>query len=208
MKYYELWITLVHWKKRFTVKEFRRFFASPDPNKVLHDMAKKGFLRNTGWGKYTVVSPNKLFKERMDIGKSYDIVNEAKMEYAFTENDAVYIWTKGGYQVNRFACFYPIHVKIRKGDLRKWKSFFRSRGKMFTVAGKPLKETFFGVFYVLYPEYSFRSVEVDGFSVIPLKETVEFCRKNIYSYEPALEMLDDMYKLGLKVKHKEAVTNV
>jgi hypothetical protein len=60
---------------------------------------------------------------------------------------------------------------------------------------------------VLYPEVGFRAEEVNGFCVIPLKETVEFCQRNIYSYEPALEMLDETYNLGLKVRYMEAKTN-
>jgi len=208
MKYYELWITLVNWKGEFTVKEFRRVFISPDPNKVLHDMTRKGFLENTGWGKYRVVGPGRLFKKKTNILKSYKMVNEAKMTYAFTEKDSVFIWTRGGYQVGRFACFYPIHIKIRRADLGKWKSFFKPRGKMFHVFGKPVEKTFFGIFYVLYPENTFRAERVDSFSVIPLRETVEFCRKNIYTYEPALEMLNKMYALGLKIEYKESATNM
>ena len=208
MKYYELWITLANWKKEFTVKEFRRVFASPDPNKVLHDMTKKGFLEKIGWGKYSVISPNDFFRKRMNIAESYDMVNDAKMIYAFTEKDSVFIWTKGGYQVDRSACFYPIHTKVRKSDLRKWKSFFKSRGKMFYVIGKPVKNTLFGVFYVLYPEERFRTEKVDGFRAIPLKETVDFCKDNIYVYEPALEMLNNIYGLELKIKYRETVTNM
>ena len=47
-----------------------------------------------------------------------------------------------------------------------------------------------------------------GFKVIPLDETIEFCRRNIYSYEPALEMLDEMYGLRLGAKYREAETNL
>jgi hypothetical protein len=36
---------------------------------------------------------------------------------------------------------------------------------------------------------------------------VEFCQRNIYSYEPALEMLDETYKLGLKIRYMETKTN-
>jgi len=64
------------------------------------------------------------------------------------------------------------------------------------LEGQPVNETLFGVFYVLYPEADFRTEYVDGFRVGPLKDTVEFCRRKIYSYEPALEMLDDLYDLG------------
>jgi len=47
-----------------------------------------------------------------------------------------------------------------------------------------------------------------GFKVIPLDETIEFCRRNIYSYEPALEMVDEMYGLRLGAKYREVKINL
>jgi len=84
------------------------------------------------------------------------------MDYAFTGPDAVFFWTKGGYNVDRFFAFYPIHLKIRKGDLKSWEIFFKSKGRRFHVNGKPIRRTLFGTFYVLYPEDKFRVDEVGG----------------------------------------------
>jgi len=208
MSYHELWYVLWNWKKEFTVREFSSVFASPDANKVLHDMAKKGLLERSGWGKYRVNSPEEYLTRRINISQAYELLNQADMNYALTGPDAVFFWTKGGYQVDRFFGFYPIHLKVRKDDLRKWKSFFGSRKQRFHVKDQPIKETLFGLFYVLYPETDFKTEKVEAFRVDPLKETVKFCQSKIYSYEPALEMLDEMYSLGLKVEYKEAKTNV
>lgn len=196
-----------NWKKEFTIREFCSIFASPDPNKVLYDMTQKGFLDRVGWGRYKVNSPEECLTKRTNIAKSYSLLNEAGMPYALTGPDAVFFWTKGGYQVDRFLGFYPIHLKVKEKDSKKWVSFFSSRRQRFYVKDQPMKQTLFGLFYVLYPEDGFRAENVRGFRVIPLKETVEFCQKNIYSYEPALEMLDEMYDLGLKVRYREAKTN-
>lgn len=203
MLYYDLWSILQSWKKEFTAKEFKAAFPSSSPNKVLHDMVKKGFLERIGWGKYRVNSPTEYIAKKINISKAYELVKEAKMKYAFTGPDAVFFWTKGGYNVDRFFAFYPIHLKVKKRELAKWQRFFKSKDKKYHINGEPIKETLFGCFYVLYPENDFRTVEVEGFSVIPLEETIDFCRRNIYSYEPALEMLDEMYNLGLKIKYKE-----
>jgi len=46
----DLWVVLLSWKREFTTAEFRSTFPSSSPNKVLHDMVKKGFLKRTGWG--------------------------------------------------------------------------------------------------------------------------------------------------------------
>ena len=77
----------------------------------------------------------------------------------------------------------------------------------FYIEGQPSRRTLFGVFYVLYPQVDFEAEEVNGFCVSPLKETVEYCQKNIYSYEPALEMLDQMYSLSLNTRYMEIKTN-
>jgi hypothetical protein len=208
MSYHELWTVLWSWKKEFTVKEFSSTFASPDANKVLHDMAKKGLLARVGWGKYRVNSSEEYLAKRTNIAGSYDLLKEACMRYALTGPDSVFFWTKGGYQADRFFGFYPIHLKVEKRDLSKWKSFFGSRKQTFCVKENCSKRTLFGVFYVLYSQVDFEVEEVGGFCVSPLREAVEFCQKNIYSYEPALEMLDEMYSLGLHARYMEAKTNV
>ncbi len=190
------------------MKEFSSTFASPDANKVLHDMTRKGLLERVGWGKYKVNSSEEYLAKRTNIAGSYDLLKEANMCYALTGPDAVFFWTKGGYQADRFFGFYPIHLKVEKQDLDKWKKFFTSRKKRFYFKDQPSKQTLFGVFYVLYPEVDFELEEVIGFCVTPLKETVEFCQRNVYAFEPALEMLDEMYRLGLHVSYMETKTNM
>jgi len=207
MSYYDLWNVLWNWKKQFTTREFSSVFVSPDPNKVLHDMASKGLLERAGWGRYRVNSPEEYLAKKVNISEGYELIKRASLKYAFTGPDAVFFWTKGGYQVDRFFGFYPIHVLVRRADVNRWKRFFRSVGKGFWVKDAPVKQTLFGVFYVLYPMVDFDVERVEGFNVAPLKETVDFCLQNVYSYEPALEMLDEMYGLGLRVRYKEAETN-
>ena len=206
--YYSLWAVLWDWKKEFTAAEFRSTFPSPSPNKVLHDMVKKGLLEKVGWGRYRVNSPRKYLERRFNVRDAYNLIREAGMDYAFTGPDAVFFWTKGGYNVDRFFAFYPIHLKVRKRELVKWEKFLKSKNKWFHVRGEPIRRTLFGTFYVLYPEDEFRVCEIEGFKVIPLDETVEFCKMNIYSYEPALEMLDEMYGLGLGTEYRELKQNL
>ena len=208
MSYYELWNVLSNWKREFTTREFSSVFASPDPNKVLHDMSAKGLLEKEGWGKYRVNSPEEYLYKRIDVPKGYELLKKTDMEYALTGPDAVFIWTKGGYQVDRFFGFYPIHLKVKNEDLGRWKKFLNSKRQKFHVEGQPLRETFFGLFYVLYPKESFEAKGVECFRVDSLKDTVEFCKAKIYSYEPALEMLDEMYNLGLRIEYREEKTNV
>jgi len=208
MSYHELWHVLWNWKKEFTTREFSSVFASPDPNKVLHDMAKKGLLERHEWGKYRVNSPEEYLAKRTNISQAYELLNQPGMDYALTGPDAVFFWTKGGYQVDRFFGFYPIHLKVKKDDLKKWEKFFHSRKMRVHIKDQPVKETLFGLFYVLYPETGFKAEKIEAFTVDPLKDTVKFCQDKIYSYEPALEMLDEMYGLDLKAEYKETKTNI
>ncbi len=202
MSYYELWTILNSWRREFTSGEFVRTFSSPDPRKVLHDMVKKGMLEHLDYGKYRVRSVADYVRVRNDVKEGYERLKKAEYPYALTGVDGVFVWTSGGYNADRFFGFYPIHIKVMKADVAKWKTFFRkARRKVFLKDAKP-KETLFGVFYVLYPESKIEAETVAGLKVEPLKETVEFCRKHVYTFEPALEMLDEEYHLGLKVKYR------
>ena len=207
MMYYELWNVLWSWKREFTTKEFATVFVSPDPNKVLHDMVKKGMLERAAWGRYKVNSPEEYLEKRTNITEAYDLLKVVDLDYSFTGPDAVFFWTRGGYQVDRFFGFYPIHFKVKQNELDKWINFLNEKKQNVHIEGKKVKETLFGIFYLLYPRKGFKMEKIDGFNVDPLEETVEFCQKKIYSYEPALELLDEMYNLGIKVQYKEIKTN-
>lgn len=166
-------------------------FYSPDPRKVLHDMSEKGLLEHTKRGKYRVRSLSDYVRLKNHVAAAYDLLASAALPYALTGADGVFVWTEGGYNAGRFFGFYPIHLRVLKTDLARWRGFFRRAGKKFYLAGMRPKETVFGIFYLLYPEKRVASEVVKGFRVEPLKETVEFCRKNIYTYEPAFEMLQE-----------------
>ncbi len=207
MLYHDLWSVLVGWKPRFTVKEFTSTFASPNPNKVLHDMARKGFIENIGWGRYRVNSPQEYVNRKVNVVKAYELVREAGRRYALTDADAVFFWTRGGYQADRFFGFYPIHIAVHRHELGDWKRFFTAKKQRFIVEKEPLHETMFGLFYVLHPHERVVAEEAEGTSVAPLKETVRFCRENIFTYQPALEMLDEMYGLKMGTRYRETKTN-
>ncbi|MBU3897239.1 MAG: hypothetical protein KJ697_04930 [Nanoarchaeota archaeon] len=204
MIYYELWIMLWKWKKEFSVKEFISTFQTPSPNKILFDMNKKGFIEKAERGNYKVISPEQLFENRINISKAYDLVRKTGLKYSFTGPDAVFLWTKGGYQVGRFFGFYPIYLKILRSDLKKWKGALKSENMKFYIKGELLKETYIGAFYILMPEEDFKTEIIDNFSVDSLKETIKFCKDNIYQYEPALEMLNEMYSLDMEARYREA----
>jgi hypothetical protein len=208
MSYHELWTIISRWRREFSTGDFARTFYSPDPNKVLHDMAKKGMLERSGKGKYRVRDSGEYLSGRYDPSKSYSFLSNTKLPYALTGVDAVYVWTHGGYNVDRYFGFYPIHIKVVKNHVNRLKRLLVERGWKAFISGEKPRETLFGLFFILYPVKKLECKEVNSLKVEPLEATVEFCRKNIYSVEPALEMLDEEYHLGLGVKYREIRINM
>lgn len=208
MSYNELWAVLGNWRKEFSSREFARTFYSPNPNKVLYDMVKKGMLERVNTGKYRVRSRSEYVFMRYDIGKAYDFLRNSELPYALTNVDAVYAWTHGGYNADRFFGFYPVHVKVMKADVPKWRKILAEKGWKSILSGDKPRETLFGLFFILYPEKKIRAEKVASLKADSLSDTVKFCKENIYTFEPALEMLDEEYHLKLGVKYRETKTNI
>lgn len=208
MSYHELWAVLSNWRKEFTSGDFGRTFYSPDPNKVLHDMAKKGMIERISTGKYRVKGNSEYVFRKYDVSKAYEFLSKAELPYALTGVDAVYVWTHGGYNADRFFGFYPIHIKVRKAHLSDWRTMLAESGWKSFLNGERPRETLFGLFFLLYPAEKIEADKVESMKVDSLKETVDFCKKNIFTFEPALEMLDEEYRLGLGVKYRETKTNM
>lgn len=192
-----------HWRREFSNLEFASTFPGPNPRKVLHDMAKKGLLEHLGYGKYRVKPMDDYVKTKNDVRGAYELLKKAEYPYALSDVDALFAWTHGGYNVGRFFGYYPVHLRVREDEVEGWKGFFRKNGKKAFLVDKTPKETIFGVFYLLHPTKRIEFEVVEGLKVEPLKRTAEFAMKNRYAFEPALEMLDEEYKLGLGIKYSE-----
>ena len=131
-----------------------------------------------------------------DINFYYSVLDLFGIKYCFTKTDSVFIWTDGGYNISRYSDYYPIFIKIRKIDKKNIGFYIKKlkiKGKIFY---KPL-------FLEDFPVSLHRNAPVDS-----LEDTIKFMRKYIYNFEPALEMIKEMYGKKLKVKYKEVVTNV
>ena len=203
MSNYDLWVILGNWKTEFSTDDFAGAFPSPDPRKILYDMTKKGLLEHTERGKYKVVSADNYERSSYDIDEGYALLRRtARLPYALTATDGVYAWTRGGYNANRFFGSYPVYIKVLKSDLGRWKTYLADNGKKSTVAGERISETLYGTYYVLFPSDIVNSIDIGGLKVEPLENTVEFCLREKYTFEPALEMLDREYNLGLGVKYE------
>lgn len=135
-----------------------------------------------------------------DIQFNYEVVSLLGIDYCFTKVDAVFIWTRGGYNIARYKDFYPIFIKVKKKDKR----LFEEYCNRLNLAINKKK----GVFYRPIFSDNFKASDCEGIPVDSLTETISFMKENRYNFEPALEMVEERYKRGIKIKYKEFVTNV
>ncbi|MFH1592421.1 MAG: hypothetical protein ABIB47_03585 [Candidatus Woesearchaeota archaeon] len=176
--------------------------------KWVQDLAQLGVFKLTRMKTY--LNENNLFYKRTlsyikinflrDVNFYYSVLNLFGISYCFTQTDAVFIWTRGGYNIARYKNFYPIFINVRKRD----KKLFEEYCKKLNLSKTSKKRCFYQVYYL--DNFDFRYC--DGIPVDTLEETISFMKKNKYNFEPALEMIKEMHKKRIKVKYKEIITNV
>jgi len=127
------------------------------------------------------------------ISETYVLPHFTDMACAFTGIDAVYIWTRGGYQVSRSPSDYPLFLAVHASDQAAWEDFFEQFSIPTTLERRPPDEIEGPVQIVLTPTADLPVEVVDGRPVIPLEETLEFAREHYATFQSALDMLDRMY---------------
>jgi len=137
---------------------------------------------------------------------AYVVPHFAGMEFAYTEIDAAYVWTHGGYQVARTHDDYPVFIEVHDRDVERWIAFFEGYGVETTIGERPDASAIGGnVHYVLFPQTNGFAVEwVDGNPVVPLDEAVEQMLANRPAYEPALEIVAEQYGVDVDASHHRA----
>ncbi|WP_254526035.1 helix-turn-helix domain-containing protein [Natrinema caseinilyticum] len=127
------------------------------------------------------------------ISEAYVLPQFAGMEYAFTAIDAVYVWTRGGYQVARDPEDYPLFIAVHESDLDAWMAFFDRFGIPTAEERQPADDLDGSIQVVLEPEAQIEAEMVEGRPVISLQETVAFANEHYAHFQSALDMLDRMY---------------
>jgi hypothetical protein len=190
------WLYTSFENKTFTIDDFRMIFPSSQATKIIHDLIKLDFLKRVKRGRYKVVQPNdfvrKIVKENLE---KEDILKKSNRKYAYTDSTAVSIWTNGYYWTDFTKGFKPIHIAILKKDIKYWNDFFIENDAEYTFEGE--NKTLFGLTFILHTKEKITVKNKNGNLVIPLKNIIEFCQKNIYLYRPALEYLDKKYDLNI-----------
>lgn len=138
--------------------------------------------------------------------EAYAIPHFAGMEFAFTEIDAAFVWTHGGYQVARSHDDYPIFIQVHDQDVERWVAFFEQYGIETAINERPDADDIEGnIFYVLQPMRDGIEREwVDGNPVIPLARAIGQMVENRPAYEPALEIIAEEYDVAIEASHHES----
>jgi hypothetical protein len=136
------------------------------------------------------------------VREAYVLPHFADRTFAFTRIDAVYVWTQGGYQVARSLDDYVIFVAVEGPAY--WKNFFADFGMPANDERKSVDEIDGSVQFVVEERDKVEPEWIEGQPVISLDETVEYMRENFVQFQPAFEILDDMYdELNLDVSYSE-----
>ncbi|MFW6305676.1 MAG: helix-turn-helix domain-containing protein, partial [Candidatus Saliniplasma sp.] len=114
-----------------------------------------------------------LIRKRLDLKDAYLLPNFSGMRYAFTKIDAVFMWTKGGYQIARSKTDYPIFIKIIEKDLSRWEDFFEGFHVQYNIKNRGGNK----IYFVLYPVKDFESNWVENASVETLQNTIDWAKK-------------------------------
>ena len=171
-------------------------------NKWVGELIKEGILKEK-WRGVVLQEKNKSYqrilnfiKENLnDVNFYYSVLNLFGIEYCFTKTDAVYVWTEGRYNIARYKEHYPIFIKIKRADYSTFLKYCKKLGLKINYTK--------GVFYNVEVLEDFKFVKKNSFSVEPLNEAIKFMELHIYNFEPALEIIKEVYNKKIKVKYKE-----
>jgi len=133
------------------------------------------------------------------LSDAYLAPNLAGLDYIFTGIDAVFVWTKGGYNIGRSKNSYPIFMEVLEKDKSAWQGYFSKLNVKYTFKNERKK----GIYFVILLSKSIEKEYCEHIPVLPLAKTVEWAKKYSFNFEPALEMLDKMYNLKMGIKYAE-----
>ncbi len=193
-KYLALWAWAgeVFGDRPFTMDDFRAVFPSPDPAKVLHDMAKLNLIHRVEKARYSLVQPPELAKNIVTESMAQEnLLEQATHPFAFSHDDAVTIWTDGYYWTGFTPGFKPVHIQVNKADKKAWQTFFHENQAEYALEGE--RKTMFGLVFILHPISKVTLVIKNQTPVVPLDVVLEYCREKVHTYKPALDYLQEKY---------------
>ncbi|MBI3027117.1 hypothetical protein HYY70_03310 [Candidatus Woesearchaeota archaeon] len=138
-------------------------------------------------------------KYNLSLNDSYLLPNLTGLEYLFTGIDAVFVWTKGGYNIGRNKDSYPIFIEILEKDKNAWTKYFSKFNIDYTFKNERKK----GIYFIISFSKSIEKEYCENMPILPLTKTIEWAKKYSFNFQPALEMLDEMYNLKIGIKYSQ-----
>jgi len=181
------WLRHTFGDNPFTLAQFKATFSSQQPTKILHDLARLGYVERVGRGEYIANNPREITDAEVqnDLSKINILDDTVEKPFAFSHANAVRIHSDGIHHPEITAGFMPIHITVLEQDLAWWKKFLKSRDARFITDGE--RKTLYGVVYILHPAKKLDAVERHGMPVTSLEETIKY-----------LTSLGDEYKQVIK----------
>jgi len=182
------WIRTAFGNREFTLWDFRATFPSPNPTKIISDLARRGYLERVARGVYRAIPPgHRLRALAADEEKSFGLAGTSTLPHAYSRETAIAIWTDGGYWTGFTAGFRPLHLDIDRRHVNRWKAFFRQHGARAEKEGE--RVTLYGIVHILHPVRTVRAVDHGGVRVIPRKEALAYAQARPYAFEPVIPIL-------------------
>jgi len=174
-------------------------------HKWISELIGEGIFKEK-WKGVVLQENNKIYKQTIKFMRNnvnpvsfyYTALTLCGIQYCFTKTDAVYIWTEGRYNIARYKAFYPIFIKVKKSEYTTFLWYCKKLGLKINKKR--------GVFYVPEITAEVAYAKKGMYQVESLDTTIKFMKENAYNFEPALEMIDEMYCKGLGIKYREADT--
>ena len=171
-------------------------------HKWVEELVKEGILKEK-WRGIILQEQSQSYKRIMKFIKEnlndavfyYSALQLFGINYCLTKTDAVYLWTEGKYNIARYRNFYPIFIKIKEEDY----ALFLDYCKKLNLKINSKK----GVFYSPEIVKTLECTRKNNVHVETLDNTIKFMKYNIYNFQPALEMISEMYHKKLDIKYKE-----
>jgi len=139
------------------------------------------------------------------IEEAYVVPQFGDWPFAFARIDAVYVWTRGGFQVGRDPDDYPLFLAVREDDVDQWTEFFERFGLPTAFERQPREHLDGPLQVVLDARPGLNPEDVEGHPVVSRAETIEYMQNNYAQFQSALSMLDRMYDdLDLDVAYRDS----
>lgn len=171
------------------------FVSKSMTKKTLHTLEHAGWIRRVEKGRYVCTNADEIFKSMIEF-RVPKLLQEAGMEYAYTDASAVEIWTDYSY-IQRSWEHSPYFVRVLRNDLEKWVQHFR-RHKVKVFTSRP--ELSIGEFVILKPEKRLMYDVHNDLPVDSLESTVRYSEKHVDTFEYPLAYLKVKFSVKLRVE--------